>query len=141
MKSFKNAMPELIFRIVIGFIFIQSGWGKLHNLTGVISYFQSLGIPLANIQAPLVAGVELLAGLFILIGLATRISSLFLFVIMIVAIKTAKWEDITDLNTFLGLSEFLYSVILFHLMIFGAQYFSIDARMRENCKRDSCKKI
>ena len=45
-------LPQLVTRITIGWVFIESGWGKLHNLDRVIGYFQSLGIPAPAIQAP-----------------------------------------------------------------------------------------
>lgn len=125
-KLLKSAIPELISRIVIGLVFIESGWGKFHDLGKVISYFESLGIPWANLQAPFVAGVELLAGLFILLGLFTRLSSMPLIGIMLVAIKTAKWEEVTDFSSLLGLSEFLYIVILLWLMTQGSKYLAMD---------------
>ncbi|MCB0369826.1 MAG: DoxX family protein [Bdellovibrionales bacterium] len=121
-----HVLPELISRLLIANIFIHSGWAKLHSLDKVIAYFESLQIPLAKIQAPFVSFVELIAGLFILLGLFTRLSSLFLMAIMVVAIRTAKWEDITDLSSLADISEFLYLVILMWLFAFGAQKFSLD---------------
>jgi hypothetical protein len=49
-------LPSLLARITIGAVFIESGWGKLHNLPKVIDFFHSLGIPYAEVQAPFVAG-------------------------------------------------------------------------------------
>lgn len=121
-----NSIPNLLSRIVIGTVFIQSGWGKLHDLDKVISYFESLGIPFANIQAPFVATTELVAGGFILVGLLTRLSSLPLIGIMTVAIMTAKWEDVSGLSSMYDMSEFLYIMILLWILANGAGYFSAD---------------
>lgn len=126
-RKYSALLPEVASRIVVGYVFIESGWGKLHALDKVIAYFDSLGIPFANLQAPFVASVELLTGLFIAMGLFTRLSSLPLIVIMMVAIRTAKWEDITDFSSLLGVSEFLYIVILTWLITQGSKYLSIDA--------------
>lgn len=139
-KFLKNAVPEILFRIVIGLVFIESGWGKFHDLGKVISYFESLGIPYANLQAPFVAGVELVAGAFVLIGLFTRFASLPLIGIMIVAIRTAKWEDVTDFSSLLGISEFLYVIILIWLVAQGSKYISADALICRFWKGNTCKK-
>lgn len=119
-------LPELASRFTLGFVFVESGWGKFQSLPKVISYFESLGIPMAHLQAPFVSGVELLAGLFILFGLYTRLASLPLIAIMLVAIRTAKWEDVTDISSLLGMSEFLYAVLLLWLAVYGARFFSLD---------------
>jgi putative oxidoreductase len=125
--SLLNAIPELISRLTIGSVFIESGWGKIHSMSKVVAYFESLNIPLAHVQAPFVSAVELAAGLFVLLGLFTRWSSLPIIGIMLVAIGTAKWEDVTNFSSLLGLSESLYIVILLWLAAFGSKMYSIDA--------------
>ena len=57
-------LPQTAARMALGWVFVQSGWGKLHNLPRVVEYFSSLGIPAPQLQAPFVAGVELVGGLF-----------------------------------------------------------------------------
>lgn len=139
-KTIRVAVPEIISRIVIGLVFIESGWGKFLHLEKVTSYFESLNIPYANIQAPFVSGVELIGGLFVLLGLFTRLSSLPLIGILIVAIRTAKWEDVTDFSSLLGLSEFLYIVILVWLVSTGAKHLSLDALICRYWSGGACKK-
>lgn len=119
-------IPELLSRVVIGAVFVESGIGKLRDLPKVVSYFESLGIPFASLQAPMVSGLELVCGLFVLLGFFTRISSLPLIGIMAVALVTAKAEDISGFSDLLGMSEFLYLVILFWLAALGAQSLSVD---------------
>jgi putative oxidoreductase len=122
----RKHISELLSRIVIGTVFIESGVGKLQNLPNVVSYFESLQIPFATIQAPMVSGLELVCGLFVLFGFFTKLSSLPLIGIMTVALITAKAEDISSFSDLLGLSEFLYIVILVWLATLGAQAVSID---------------
>ena len=71
-------------RVTVGWVFVESGWGKLHHLDKVQAFFESLGIPAASLQAPLVASLEFGGGLLLLAGLATRLASLPLMVIMAV---------------------------------------------------------
>lgn len=134
----KKHLPEIISRVTIGLVFVESGWGKFQDLARVATYFESLGIPWPHLQAPFVSGVELVAGLFVLAGFRTRMSSLPLIAIMIVALLTAKREDLTDFSSFLGLSEFLYIVILSWLVANGSKFFSLDVFLCKRYKHDSC---
>lgn len=139
-KINKFNIPEILTRLVLGIVFIESGWGKFQDMDKVISYFNSLHIPFAFIQAPLVSGLELIGGLFILIGLFTRISTIPLIVIMSVALLTAKADDLTDLSALFGLSEFLYIVLLSWLAFNGSKIFSIDILICKKCQTDACLK-
>src|SRR5258706_14191053 len=99
-------LPGLLARLAIGFVFLQSGWGKLHHLDKVVQFFTSLGIPAANIQAPFVAGVELVGGTLVLIGLFTRMASFPLIGPMWVALLTANRDDTHELGDLLFMPEF-----------------------------------
>lgn len=124
-------IPELLSRLTVGYVFAESGWGKLHHLSRTIDYFTSLGIPSPKIQAPMVAGLEFLCGILLVLGLATRLAAIPLIGIMLVAIKMAKWDEVTDISTFVGLSEYLYLVILFWLLAEGAGRLSVDSLLRK----------
>jgi len=121
-----NWLPPLLGRITIGAVFIESGWGKLHNLEKVTGFFTELGIPAANIQARVVATVEFTCGLAVLFGLFTRLTSVPLVGTMVVAIITAKRADITTPTDIFGFIEYLYIVILVWLALEGAGKISLD---------------
>jgi len=38
-------LSPVIARLTVGLVFFQSGWGKLHSLDQVTSYFTELGLP------------------------------------------------------------------------------------------------
>ena len=128
-------LPPLIARITIGGVFIESGWGKLHNLDKVIAFFTELGIPAPQIQAPFVAGVELVCGGLVLAGLFTRLASIPLVCTMVVAILTAKKGDLTQFTDLFGFIEFLYIVILLFLVVKGAGTFSVDRLFPRRTRR------
>lgn len=123
-------IPLALARLTVGWVFLQSGWGKLHNLEGVTDFFVSLGIPAAHLQAPLVAGIEFGGGLLLLMGLGTRIVAVPLIGVMAVAIGTALWSDVEELSDLLSLAEFGYIVLLLGLVISGAGTLSADALLR-----------
>ena len=120
-------VPPLLARFVIGFVFVNTGWGKLHSLDHLIQYFTELKIPFPQIQAPFVAGIEFGCGGLVLVGLATRFAAFPLIGTMVVAIATALWPDLDGLNDLLGRAEFLYIVLLVGLVVRGAGAVSIDA--------------
>ena len=85
-----DSLPLFVARLSVGWVMVESGWGKLHNLPDVVEFFRSLGIPAPELQAPFAAGSELLFGATLMLGLLTRISAIPLMVIMTVAIITAR---------------------------------------------------
>jgi len=120
-------LAPLFARITVGWVFLWSGWGKLNNLPQVTENFIGWGIPLPHILTPFVAGVEFCGGLFLLLGLLTRISAGALGIVMIVAIKSAKWGDVDSLETLLGFDEFEYLALFLWLAIAGPGKVALDS--------------
>jgi putative oxidoreductase len=119
-------LGPLFARITVGWVFLLSGWGKLNNLPQVTENFIGWGIPFPHFFTPLTSGIEFFGGIFLLVGLFTRISAGALGVTMIVAIKSAKWADVDSLETLLGFDEFEYLALFLWLAIAGAGSFSLD---------------
>lgn len=127
-------IPPLIIRLVMGWIFLNAGWGKLNNLSHVVEFFQSLGIPFASVQAPFVAIVEFLGGIALILGVCSRFVALPLAITMIVALLTAKKEAIDSFTTLLGVEDFLYLLLLVAVMGMGSGSVSLDYWM---CRKDT----
>src|SRR5712664_4871571 len=119
-------LGPLFARITVGWVFLWSGWDKLNNLPQVTENFIGWGIPFPHILTPLTSGIEFFGGLFLLLGLLTRISAGALGVTMIVAIRAAKWGDVDSLETLLGFDEFEYLALFLWLAIAGAGVISLD---------------
>lgn len=134
------ALAQILTRVTIGLIFIDSGWHKFGDLPRIVEFFESLGIPAPHLQAPFVAGVELLCGLLILVGLFTRLASVPLIATMVVAIVTAKLSDVDGFVSFLALAEFQYILLLIWLMASGSGRFSVDYFLLKSKKLTSIKK-
>ena len=119
-------LAPLFARITVGWVFMWSGWGKLNNLPQVTENFVGWGIPFPQFFTPLTSGIEFFGGLFLLLGLLTRISAGALGVTMIVAIRAAKWADVDSLETLLGFDEFEYLALFLWLAIAGGGAVSLD---------------
>ena len=128
-------LGRLVVRLSVGIEFFGSGLGKLGKLPGFIQYFRSLGIPLPEVQAPFVAGVELVCGTLLVVGLLTRPAALMLSGVMVVAIITAAAPEHHITATWRGLLEFFYLpewcllLLLGWLVLAGAGRASLDARI------------
>jgi putative oxidoreductase len=119
-------LPPLLARIAVGVVFIGTGWGKLHNLDKITSFFAELGIPAPGFNAVLASTAELVCGALLLVGLFTRLAAVPLVVVMIVAIVAAKRGDINGLSDLLGFVETLYIVLLAWLATAGPGAISLD---------------
>ena len=128
-------LAPLLARITVGWVFVLTGWGKLHGIQKVIDYFTELGIPYPQIQAPFAAANEFVCGLLVLLGLATRIASIPLIVVMLVAIRSAQWENVDSAAALFGLVEWLYIAIFAWLAIAGPGAVSLDALISRALKR------
>jgi putative oxidoreductase len=92
----------------------------------VTRYFESLGIPGAGVQAPMVSAIELVGGALVLVGLGTRFAAALLAGVMAVATATAIWPQSDGVVAFLGSLEVVYLFVLAHLVIHGAGAASLD---------------
>lgn len=119
-------LGPLFARVVTGWVFLWTGWGKLTHLPLVTENFANWGIPAPGVLAPFVSGVELVGGFFLLAGFLTRISAGALGVVMIVAVKAAQWESVESLQDLFGLEEVLYLALFVWLAIAGAGRVSVD---------------
>lgn len=113
-------------RIVVGYTFMLAGWGKLNSLPQMIDNFRDWGIPLPSILTPFVSGVECFGGAMLMLGLFTRIPATMLAVVMVVAVKVAKWGDVDSLETLLGFEEATYFATFVWLAIAGPGDASLD---------------
>src|SRR5258708_24298158 len=87
----------LLVRLYWGWQLIQSGWGKLHNLEKVTEFFTSLNLPMPGQMAVLISCLEFFGGIFLAIGLLSRITALALTVNMIMAYVTADREALQSI--------------------------------------------
>ena len=61
----------LLVRLVVGWVFLWTGWQKLQILPRMVENFRSWGIPAPEITTPFVSGLEFVGGLLLLLGLLT----------------------------------------------------------------------
>lgn len=69
-----------ILRIVTGFLFAAHGWQKFTEFTiaGTQAAFAQMGVPAANLAAPVIATLELVGGVALILGVLTRVFAVLL---------------------------------------------------------------
>jgi putative oxidoreductase len=119
-------LGPLVARVVTGWVFLWTGWGKLTHLPLVVQNFDGWGIPAPGILAPFASGVEFFGGFLLIVGLLTRISAGALGVVMIVAVAAVQWPEVDSFLTLVGLEEVMYLALFLWLAIAGAGRVSVD---------------
>ena len=77
MSSLQNPIA-LIGRLLVAYLFIPAGIGKLTGFAGTVGYITSKGLPMPEVAAGLAIVVELGVGLMLLVGFQTRWAALVL---------------------------------------------------------------
>ncbi|MEK6983277.1 MAG: DoxX family protein [Nanoarchaeota archaeon] len=117
-----------LLRLVVGVIFLYHGYLKLFvpgGFVGTVDFFTKIGIIMPNISALVVAVAEFFGGLFLILGMLTKWSSLVLMVNMLVAFFMVHLK-----NGFLvsnGGYEFVLSILagLIVILVNGAGKLSV----------------
>ncbi|MCD9457458.1 DoxX family protein [Marinibactrum halimedae] len=105
-----EGLPPLLLRLILAPVMIQAGWNKWVGWEGTVQWFGNaewgLGLPLPEVMAFLAVGAELVGGILILLGLATRLVAIPLMVTMLVAAFAVHWENgwlaISDASSWLA---------------------------------------
>jgi putative oxidoreductase len=119
-------LAPLVGRLAVGLLFVSTGWGKVHDIPKVTSFFQSLGIPAPTFNAVLVGYSELICGSLLVVGLVARFATVPLIVSMIVAISTAKRGDLHGVFDLVGFDEFTYLCVLVMIAVIGPGTVALD---------------
>ncbi len=119
-------VPQLLVRLFVGYFFLETGWGKIHNLQGMAERFADWGLPAPAFNAALSGWTEFLGGLLVVLGLFTRLVSIPLFINMVVAMLAVKLKKVGGLDDFVELDELLYALSFLWLFFSGPGWISLD---------------
>ncbi|CAH0187159.1 DoxX family protein [Plantibacter cousiniae (nom. nud.)] len=127
----------LLLRLALGVVFIAHGLQKflVDSIPGVASGFGGMGIPAPEIAAVVVAGLEVVGGLLLIVGLGTRIVGALLAVTMAVAMVLVHLPA----GFYAADGGFEYVMLLalasLALTLAGPGRFAIDALIRRRRSR------
>jgi len=95
--SYIDWLGPLALRLYLAPLFIGVGLHKFANWDDMVAWFGNpdwgLGLPLPGLMVLLAASAELIGGLALLLGVATRLVTIPLMFTMLVAAGTAHWNN------------------------------------------------
>ncbi|MCF6181519.1 DoxX family protein [Lutibacter sp.] len=121
-----ESLPLLLFRLVLAYGFYGPAMMKLKNIDGIISWFTDMGMPMPALNAYMATATESLGVLFLILGFSTRIISVPLIVVMLVAIKTVHLANGFESGNNGFEIPLYYIFMLFALFIYGPGKYSLD---------------
>ncbi len=129
-NSFGQSVFLLLVRLYWGWQLIQSGWGKLHHLDKVTEFFTSLSLPMPAQTAVAISCLEFFGGIFLAIGLLSRLTALALTINLIVAYITADREALfsifSDPDKFYAAAPYTFLIASLIVLLFGPGKFAVD---------------
>lgn len=131
-EPYGQAVMLLALRLLYGWFFVQTGWGKLMHFENTTGFFSSLGLPIPALMAAMVACTELVGGIMLISGVAARFSATALSVVMLTAFATAHAaEGFKSLTAFTKQAPYPFLLATLIILVFGAGLFSVDGWLKK----------
>jgi len=132
--STANDNRTILVRLVVGLIFLTEGIQKylFPEILGT-GRFMKIGFSNPAFWAYFTGTFEIVCGVLVLLGLITRLASIPLFIIMMVAFVTTKWPMLMEKGFWVTAHEyrtdFAMTLLLIYLLIYGAGGCSVDSKI------------
>lgn len=133
-NSFHDALA-LVGRVLLAWMFVPAGFGKIGGFAGSVAYATSAGLPMAQVGVALGVAIELVGGLMLLVGFGTRWAALALAVFTAVAAFFFHdyWTMAADqqmMQKLMFTKNLAITGGLLAFAAFGAGGWSLDAKRR-----------
>ena len=116
----------LLIRLVLAYGFWSPAMMKWKNIDQIITWFSGMGIPFPQLNAYLSASTELAGSIFLTLGLMTRLISIPLMIVMLVAIFTVHLPNGFESGNNGFEIPLYYLVMLISLFANGSGKYSVD---------------
>jgi putative oxidoreductase len=124
--NYTQSFSLLFARLALAYGFYEPALTKWRNFDTTVDWFSSLGIPFAPFMTLLTASVEIIGVLLLVLGLFTRIITIPLMMIMVIAVLTVHLSNGFSVANNGFEIPLYYSLFLSILASHGAGEFSFD---------------
>ena len=128
-------IPPLLFRLILAYGFYGPATMKLGNIDGIAEWFAGMGLPFPTLNAYMAVATETAGFILLFLGLATRIISIPLIVVMLVAIFTVHIGNGFEAGANGFEIPLYYLLMLFGLIVTGPGKLSLDAVIEKYYKK------
>jgi putative oxidoreductase len=123
----------LVGRMLLAWLFVPAGFGKIAGFSGAVGYATSVGLPLPEVGVAVGLLIELVGGLMLLVGFMTRPAAVLLAFFTLVAsfFFHAYWSlpaDQAMMQQLMFNKNLAISGGLLAFAAFGAGRWSLDAK-------------
>ena len=134
---YTQSTPAIIPRLIVGLVFLSEGIQKFIYPESVgTGRFIKIGFSNPEFWANFTGAFEIICGLLILLGLLTRLASIPLLIIMLVALVKTKIPILMDKGFWSMAHEyrtdFAMTLLLIFLLCYGGGRFSLDRKYFSN---------
>lgn len=116
----------LAVRLILAYGFYNPAIMKWQNINSIAEWFGKMGIPLPTLNAYMAASTEMAGVILLTLGLASRIISIPLIIVMIVAIVTVHLGNGFEAGNNGFEIPIYYIFLLLVVIIYGAGKLSVD---------------
>ncbi len=124
--SYLQSLALFLARLAVAYGFYEPAMMKWSDIASVADWFGSMGIPFPTLNAYMAATTEIVGVVLLTLGLFTRIISIPMIIIMIVAIKTVHLSHGFSAGDNGFEIPLYYMLFLLIFVAFGAGRFSLD---------------
>ena len=121
-----ESLPLLFMRLILAVGFFGPAKMKLSNIADIITWFESMNMPLPALNAYLATTTESAGVILLVLGLGTRIIAIPLIITMIVAIITVHLGHGFEAGNNGFEIPLYYIIMLFTLIVYGSGKYSAD---------------
>jgi putative oxidoreductase len=121
-----NDLPLLFMRLILAYGFFTPAKNKWNDIGAIADWFSSMNYPLPTLNAYLAAGAEAAGVVLLALGLFTRVISIPLIIVMLVAIFTVHAGNGFSAGDNGFEIPLYYAIMLFTLLVYGPGKISVD---------------
>lgn len=126
---YSPAFGLLLIRVAVGLLFLLHGWSKISNMPGTLTMLMHFG--LAPFLIYFISWLELIGGLALILGIATRIFGFLFGIEMLVAV--VLFGAMRGFSPSLFGFEFVLSLVSFGIALAGSGAYSVYKMECKHC--------
>lgn len=130
--EFLKDLPLLLIRLTLAYGFYTPAMNKWSGIDDVAGWFESMNYPLPTFNAYMAATMETAGVVLLVLGFASRIISIPLMFIMLVAIFTVHGSNGFEASANGFEIPLYYLIMLFTILVYGPGKYSIEGLIRKN---------